>query len=244
MYQHQKDSLASRCIISTSISMNNEGVGHLKSGDYKTAITTFSCALKSCNQVLACRDGGVDTRSLDEYMALSSSNLNEDENEDGDNQVIYRHAIVVPTETPQRDRISKTGHSTPTATMMTAIIIFNGAIAHQLMALEVITVQQGKRTALKTLCKAASLYEICLTLAQEGEICFSSGSILFFLASINNVALVYEAMNADDVANRCLEELLAALVFVIDYGHSVKFDGFFANTSCLLFSASPAAAAA
>jgi tetratricopeptide (TPR) repeat protein len=244
MDQHQKDLLPSRCPISMIINLNNEGVAHLKSGDYKTAIATFLCGLQGCKQqILACRDGETDTRSMDEYMALSSKNSNEDgnedENEDGDNQVIYRHAIIV-RET-QRDRLNKTCQNTATATMMSTIIIFNEALAHHLMALEVMKLQQEKK-AFKILSQAAKLYEMGLILAQQGELC-SSGS-LFVLASINNMALVYIAMNANDVANHCLEKLLATLMFVIDSGDSVKFDGFFANTSYLIFSASPAAAAA
>jgi tetratricopeptide (TPR) repeat protein len=243
--QH-KDSLPSRCMLSTIINMNNEGVAHLKYGDYKTAITTFLSALKSCKQVASQDDGGAaDTPSLDEYMASSNSS-NEDENKDGDNQVIYRHAIVVP-ETRRDDRIiSKAGQkNTATAALMSTIIIFNAAIAHHLMALKVM-IRQEKR-ALKILRKAANLYEIGLTLAQEqGETtCYSGpGSLLFVLASMNNMALVYKAMDANDVANDCLEQLLATIMFVIDCGGSVKFDGFLANTSCLIFSASPGAAAA
>jgi hypothetical protein len=240
MDQHQKYSLPSHRLISTIINMNNEGVAHIMSGNYKTAITTLSYALKKSCKHVASRDGQADSRtSLDEYMTLrSSNNSNEDENEDGDEQVIYRRAIVVPE--TQRDSLSsKTGQNTAAATTMSTIIIFNEAIAHHLMALEVMIRQENR--AFEILRKAAKLYEIGLTLAREGEMC-SSGS-LFVLASINNMALVYRAMRVNDVADLCLEQLLATLMIVIDCGDSVTFDGFFANTSCLIFSASPAAAA-
>ena len=219
--------------------MNNEGVAHLKSGDYKTAITTFSCALKSCQQQIL-GDVETDTRSLEEYMDLSSKNSNQDENEDGGNQVIYRHAIIVPE--MQRDCLNNTCKNTITATMMSTIVIFNQAIAHHLMALEVMVIQQEEKEAFHFLRKAAKLYDFCLTLAHHEHKMCSSGS-LFVLASINNMALVYMAMHANDVADHCLEQLLASLMFVIGRGGSIKFDGFFANTSYLIFSAAPAAAA-
>jgi hypothetical protein len=92
---------------------------------------------------------------------------------------------------------------------MTINIIFNAAIAHHLMALEVM-IRKEKRT-LKILRKAANLYEIGLSLAQEGEMC-SSGSLLFVPASINNIALVYKAMDANADGNGCLEQLLATLM--------------------------------
>jgi hypothetical protein len=70
-----------------------------------------------------------------------------------------------------------------------------------------------------------------------------SWSWLFVLASINNMALVHKALNANNIAKHCLEQLLATLMCVIDCGGSVKFDGFLTNTSCLIFSTAPAAAA-
>jgi hypothetical protein len=234
--------------------MNNQGVALLESGDFNNAIKTFSCALKSC-KVVACREeqGETDTQSWYEYMTLSDNNLSSEDiattSDDGarrvlvddDDQVIYRQAIVVPE--PRNSNV--TGDHAITATMMATVIIFNNAITHHLWALETI-VHQGdknkKKAVKKTLYRrAATFYELGLAMAQEAEMC-SPGS-LFVLASLNNMALVYKAMNANDVASQCLEQLLATLMVAIDCGERVKFDGFFANTSCLIFSAAPAAAA-
>jgi hypothetical protein len=147
--------------------------------------------------------------------------------------VIYRHAIVVPE--MQRCRLNNTCQNTITAAMMSTIMISNQAIAHHLMALEVMVIQQEEKKAFHFLRTAAKLYYFCLTLAHyEHKMC-SSGS-LFVLASINNMALVYMAMHAN------VEQFLASLMFVIDRGGSIEFDGFFANTSYLILSAAPAGA--
>jgi hypothetical protein len=246
-------------LIAKVAKMNNQGVALLESGDFNNAIKTFSCALKAC-KVVACgkKRDETDTQSLDEHMTLSNSTLSSedivmitnndaargalDDDDDDDCQVIYRQAIVVPE--PRNSNVTG-DHTILTATMMATVIIFNDAITHHLWALETMVHQgdKNKREALKKTLysRAAKLYELGLTLAQEAEMC--SPSSLFVLANLNNMALVYKAMNANAVANQCLEKLLATLIFAIDCGDRVKFDGFFANASCLILSAAPAAAA-
>jgi hypothetical protein len=195
-----------------------------------------------------------DTQSLDKYMTLSNNNLSSEDNTttnddddgvllDDDDQVIYRQAILVPE--PRNNKVTGDHAITAiTATMMAIVIIFNDAIAHHHWALETMVRRGDNKKALKkkTLySRAAKLYEIGLAMAQGAEMC--SPSSLFVLATFNNMALVYKAMNANDLANQRLEQLLATLIVAIDCGDRVKFDGFFANTSCLILSAAPAAAA-
>jgi hypothetical protein len=247
----QSKNTSSRISSDPVAKLNNQGVALLESGDFKNAINAFSCALKSC-KVVACREdqNETDTHSLDEYITLSNNNLTSEDNNtiitnddggviDDDHQVIYRQAIVVP-----ESRNEVTEDHAITATMMAIIIVFNDAIAHHLWALEIMAHRgDNKKDAFKkTLCcKAARLYEIGLALAEDADIC--SPSSLFVLANINNMALVCKAMNANEVASRCLEQLLATLMVAIDCGERIEFDGFFANTSGLIFSAAPAAAA-
>jgi phosphoglycerate-specific signal transduction histidine kinase len=152
--------------------------------------------------------------------------------------------LVVP-ETHQRERHLKNAYQntiTTNATMST-ILVFNLAIAHHLMALEVMVIQQEEKKAFHFLGKAAKLYDLGLTLVHREHEIYSSSS-LFVLASINNMALVHMAMHTNDVANHYLEQLLASLMCVIDGGGNIKFDGFLANTSYLILSAAPPAAAA
>ena len=129
--------------------------------------------------------------------------------------------------------------------MISAIIIFNLALTHHLEALE--TQQICNTTVTSTLRKSAKLYQLAFNMLQEVTV--QSNNLIFAMATVNNLGLVFEMLEDDDAAHECFEQLLSTLMFLVDCGDGAavsKFGNgvFFRTISHLISRADVAAAAA
>ncbi len=155
--------------------------------------------------------------------ATQAKAFNEDENE----QYMYRQAIHIPLTIESNYQAS---------IMVSVMIIFNLALAHQLSAV-------GSDKKHSKLRKAADLYEISFNLQQDAN--FKNNNVVFTLATMNNMGIILHKLNDGETANKCFEHLLSTLMFLIDSGEGdvCELDGFLRNVSNLISEPCSAAAA-
>jgi hypothetical protein len=122
---------------------------------------------------------------------------------------MYRQAVHVPVEIEFSFRASA---------LISTMIIFNLALAHQLLA----ATHEKKEQLLS---KAAKLHECGFNLRRAED--FES-NILFTLATMNNLGLIHQQLNDRDQAKKCFEHLLSSMMYLIDCGEGrgFEFDGF------------------
>jgi hypothetical protein len=228
-------------MLQSAIELNNTVVGLITSGDYMRAIVPLSNALKitkkSCSMAIEeaqddCCAQHQRMASLDMCIAHTPSECLSPK--DGDEHYIHREAICIPlsflldSSQPKQD---------VPAVLLTAVILFNLALLHQLSA------QDGENHQAK-LTKAAQLY----TLVDEVQFGIGFGNNVWFaMAAVNNLGLVHTQLQDATNAKRCFESLLAMLMFSTEGAQkrSVDFDGFLRNVSSFistsLFIGAPAA---
>jgi tetratricopeptide (TPR) repeat protein len=216
-----------------AIQQNNVAVSLIEEGNYNDAIITLSEAFKIFKQFIQFMETSnqqipAHESSMDQFM--SAGNCSRDPEENEDNQYIYRRAIRIP---PHIDA------DYSTSVMVSSMIVFNLALAHQL---SVTGVETQERRNCKKLHKAAKLYELSFGLQQNEQWRFN---LLYTLATVNNLGLVYHQLHNNDSAGKCLEHLLSALMVVVDCGKGNihELEGFFRNTSSLISKHVTAAAA-
>jgi tetratricopeptide (TPR) repeat protein len=210
-----------------TIDLNNKAVELIDVGHYEQAISSLRKALQSSKQIIS---EAADTKSpfqmtLDQCMAQSPY-VCQDEKEQ--QLFIYKRPIYIHGQ--------KTMAFNYKASVLTSVVVlFNLSLAYQLSG-----TKDGNARHLK---KAAKLYELAFTMTREED--FES-MILFSLACINNVALVYRELKEMSSSLKCFESLLSTLMFLVDCGEQNvhKLDGFFRNTFHLLVSKTSAAAVA
>jgi tetratricopeptide (TPR) repeat protein len=230
-----------------TIKLNNAGVSLIENGNVKSAIRHFAKALHTSKQFLLDNNSEKDVAqslptiaNLDQCMASSkpapvlmrSVDHDDHENNNGSQGFLYRRAIYIP-ECIQSD------HHYQSRVLISVMIIFNLALAHQLYAME-----NGMRVS--KLHKASKLYVLAYNLQSKEQLV---GNALFTMATVNNLGLVYQQLNETETAGQCFQHLLSTLMFLVDCGEVLQaaselFDGFFRNTSHLIFQHDSAAAAA
>jgi tetratricopeptide (TPR) repeat protein len=215
----------------TAIQRNNSAVSLINTGDYDAAIKALSSALKTYKQQIM---GEADEQpqpvktSLDQCMTQSPvTQAKTSSNEVKYDQYMYRHAIHIPLTVESNYRAS---------IMVSVMIIFNLALAHQLSAV-------GSHKKQIRLRKAAKLYE--LGFSMQRDLNFENDNVLFTLATMNNLGLIHHKLNDGETANKCFEHLLSTLMFLIDSGEGnvCELDGFLRNVSNLISEPYSAAAA-
>jgi tetratricopeptide (TPR) repeat protein len=214
-----------------AIQQNNVAVSLIEEGNYNDAIITLSEAFKIFKEFMHFMETSkqqipANESSMDQFM--SAGNCSRDPEENEDNQYIYRRAIRIPSHINADYR---------TSIMVSSMIIFNLALAHQLSVTGVETKRDNSK-----LRKAAKLYELGFALQQNEQWGFN---LLYTLATVNNLGLVYRQLHNKDFAGKCLEHLLSALMVVVDCGKGNihELEGFFRNTSSLISKHVAAAAA-
>ena len=241
--------------LNEAIRLNNHAAMHINSGMFEIAISTLAAALKASRQILD--NGAADRKEKDDIFTLDQCILSaqqderrlscnyqnqEDESDSGDVMYqrqqykegptfLFRRAIEIPT---SLDEANDYGSSV----MISVIIIFNLALAHQQAGIV------GDEICKAKLNKAAKLYELAYSLQREESM---EGTALFTMATINNLGMIYDSLEETATAGKCFQHLLSTLMFMIDCGESKtisQFEGFFANTSHLIFPHNSAAAAA
>jgi hypothetical protein len=211
-----------------AIQQNNSAVSLIADGDYDAAISGLSSALKTCKQIMGEADEHnqpVKT-SLDQCMAQSPATQAKASNEDENDQYMYRQPIHIPLSIESNYQAS---------IMVSVMIIFNLALAHQLSAV-------GNNKKQSKLGKAAKLYELCFSLQRDEHF---ENNVLFTMATVNNLGIIHHKLNDGETANKCFEYLLSTLMFLIDCGEgdACELDGFLRNVSILISAPCSAAAA-
>jgi hypothetical protein len=171
-----------------SIEQNNHAIAMIENGNYHDAIVALSSALKAYKLILDESDDMMDQQeqiktSLDQCMAQSRPTsdsgdyCHKDLDEDG--QFMYKQAIRIPVNVESHYRA---------AVMVSSMIIFNLALAHQLSA----TASDNR----ETLRKAAKLYELSFNMQRDE---FLDSNTMFTLAIVNNLGLMVRQRDCQQV---------------------------------------------
>ena len=210
-----------------AIQKNNSAVSLIAAGDCDSAISALSSALKTYKQITEEADKHPQPvkTSLDQCMTQSPVTLAKASNEE--ERYMYRQAIHIPLTIECNYQAS---------IMVSVMIIFNLALAHQLSAV-------GSHKKQLKLRKAAKLYELGFNM--QRDLNFENNNVLFTLATMNNLGLIHHKLNDGDTANQFFEKLLSTLMVLIDCGGGdvCELDGFLRNVSNLISEPCIAAAA-
>jgi tetratricopeptide (TPR) repeat protein len=223
--------------IQFAIELNSQGVTLIENGKFESAIPILSAALKASKEDVSGSPVDEDIvmhpkrTSLDECMVPSSRphSTDVDQSSASDGQYVYGSCIQIPSSI--KANCYESG-----IPLVSVAIIFNLALAHQLLA-------ESMDQSDKLLNTAVKLYELAYTLQREE--CMENTSF-FCLATINNLGLIFKCLNKSESAAICFQQLLSMLMFLVDCGASKQvseYDGFFRNTSHLIFNHKIAAAA-
>jgi hypothetical protein len=219
-----------------AIQQNNSAVSLIAAGDYDAAISALSSALITYRQIIMEEEADEHPQpvqiSLDQCMTQSpaATPAKVSSNEEESDPYMYRQAIHIPLTILLESNFQA-------SIMVSVMIIFNIALAHQLSAVGSDDQQLKLRTA-------AKLYELGFSLERD-ENFENNSSILFTLATVNNLGLIHHKLNDGETANKCFEYLLSTMMFLIDCGEGnvCELDGFLRNVSNLISEPCSAAAA-
>jgi hypothetical protein len=226
-----------------AIELNNQAVSLIADRSFEAAIHTLTNALLASKQLL---HDSVDedvamvsvTRSLDQCMSpckqqsevanyghLDDADECTKQEDQGEHFYVYSHVIRIP--------ISIKESTFESSVLISVIIMFNLALAHQLMMLETINKQQPPSNGENILKKAVKLYELAFNLQRDQGM---ENTTLFTLATINNLGLIHQCLKESATANHCFQHLLSTLMILVETGERPgEFEGYFRNTSHLIF---------
>jgi hypothetical protein len=205
----------------TTMEQNNFAVSQIETGAFKAAIQTLQNALKTYRQGMANADGcplqGPSQTSLDECMTRESQITygGREDYQQGSDRYIYREPILIPA-----SMASISG----SCIMASAMVIFNTALAHQLLS------ESEQNQVL--LYKAAKLYELGFKLVLNNE--QSESSVFFSMVVVNNLGAIYHKIDDKDTSDKFFQCLLSSLMFLVqgnDFVVCATVDGFFWNVS-------------
>ena len=139
----------------------------------------------------------------------------------------YDRAVYVP------EVLSVTSNPKSFA-LATVVVMFNLALAHHLKAATSLSAHgpYGIHQH-QSFLKAARLYELCYNLIVKQDL-MDSSSIQFSLAIVNNLGMIYHALNETAKAKKYFEQSLSIIMFMVDngMGDSIdQLDGYFRNTT-------------
>jgi tetratricopeptide (TPR) repeat protein len=237
--------------IQLAIELNNQAAALIGNGQFKFSISALTSALEASKNELSDFSDDEDKywappmmkqTSLDECMLAESSSVEDEQEESNDDEVdqgyyVYNRAIHIPVSSIEEEE--ETSHHS--RVMVSIVTIFNLALAHHLAAMEENSVFRSQ-----LLRKAVKLYELAHNLQREEE--SMENTLLFTMAIINNLGLIYRCLDESEISGKCFQQLLSTLMFLTDCGSENQrdvpaFAGFFRNTSHLIFHLSSAAAA-
>jgi hypothetical protein len=221
--------------IHRAIRQNNQAVSLLRNRNYYEAINTLTHCLQACREILCERDCNNIDRCNEDY---STTELNLDQcMEQTNRSKLFRHfkksggneyylhvqALRIPLNNSHPQNYS-------TLLVVCSVVAFNFALAHQLRARE--ENEEDRRIKLQ---KAATLYEICLSMQQVEELLLGPNT-LFIMVSVNNLGLIYSELNDQSKASVCIDQVLSTLMYLVESGSDCVFelDGFFRNVSSVI----------
>jgi hypothetical protein len=144
----------------------------------------------------------------------------------GSDRYIYREPIRIPTSMACNSRSN---------VMASVMVIFNLALAHQLLS-------ESKEQNQVLLHKAAKMYELGFKLVRNEE--FESSNF-FSMVIMNNLGASYHQLNDEDRSDKYFECLLSSLMYLVEGKDLVvcaTVDGFFGNVSAAHHCLAPPAA--
>jgi tetratricopeptide (TPR) repeat protein len=223
--------------------LNNHAAGLIRDGKFEIAIVILTKALRCARNIMSNCDGKVHQRIPKEETTLDScmvrtrpetddkshSEMDIDKQDSG--YYIYRTPMQVPS--------TMKSSSYEEQVILSVTIMFNLALAHHLSFLD-----EGFEHPRSRIRKAIKLYEYAYTMQRDERLISNA---FFTMATLNNVGQIYQTMKASDLAEKCFQQLLATLMFVVDCGEGrgtfSGLEGFFQNTTHLVLHLGPAAAA-
>jgi hypothetical protein len=126
--------------------------------------------------------------------------------------------------------------------VMTVIIVFNMALAHHQIALQLQCDDCGKDYQMR-LDEALKLYHLGFCMQIRGDVHMD---MTYALATVNNTAQIYKAMNRQKKAQTFFTHMVSSLIMMIENGEADlvdELDGFLLNASRLILKTAAAAAA-
>jgi hypothetical protein len=199
--------------LATPIARNNRAAAMINAGEIEAAISTICEALLTSRDMI---EKAEETTHLPLHLTLDglmTKCVHFDNSGDSQEQKTFMHRCAIHID----DTAEDTTCSYESRAVVSAVLIFNLALAYQLAAAKTTT---GNDRYLK---KAAKLYGLA-----------------------NRMGLVYQDLRDIVAAQKCFEHLLSTLMFLVDCGETdvvPDMDGFFLNTSHLVVTQASAAAA-
>jgi tetratricopeptide (TPR) repeat protein len=217
----------------TPIALNNRAVAMINVGELEAAISTTCEALQTARDVV---EEAEERTHLPLHLTLDglmTKCVHLDNSGDSQEQKRFMHRRAIYIDEAAED----TTFSYESREVVLAVLIFNLALAYQLAA--------AKTTAAndRYLKKAAKLYALAIRILHEEQL---ESATLFSMTCINNMGLVFQDLRDIVAAQKCFENLLSTLMFLVDCGKTdvvPDMDGFFMNTSHLVVAQASAAAA-
>jgi hypothetical protein len=219
--------------LATPIARNNRAVAMINAGEIEAAISTICEALHTSRYLV---EEAEETTHFTLHLTLDGLMTNcvhLHNSGDSQEQKTFMHRCAIHID----DTAEDTTCSYESRAVVSAVLIFNLALAYQLAAAKTTT---GNDRYLK---KAAKLYGLANRMSHEEQL---ESSTLFSMTCINNMGLVYQDLRDIVAAQKCFEHLLSTLMFLVDCGEAdvvPDMDGFLMNTSHLVVAQASAAAA-
>jgi hypothetical protein len=226
----------------SAIDMNNEAASLIEKGRYKSALSLLSRVLTIVQSEVDSQNGDDDddtmmsgfqsaysTRDMEEIQARRQ--LCKFENFAPDQGFIYSHPIRAANLDEHDQQY-----------VMTIIIVFNMALAHHQIALQLQCNDCGKDYEMR-LSDALKLYHLGFCMQMKGDVHMD---MTYALAMVNNTAQIYKAMNRQKKAQTFFTYMVSSLMMMIENGEAElvdELDGFLRNASRLILKEAVAAAA-
>jgi tetratricopeptide (TPR) repeat protein len=219
------------------IALNNLGAQYMQMGDYKTAIQFLSSSFSlSMQQLHHHFTATTDERSAVVYRHLVTTidtwmkrDCNYPSNKNVSGEFVYRDPIWIPDKAYPNDLI------------FPIVNTFNLGLAYHLLATTTTTTTSRdddgiEEDTVKLLRQSLKLYQYSFRLQRtRGR---AGNSPFFFMATINNVGVVFSILGQTRDANQCFQQLLSLIMYMktarvsmatSNYNVS-EFEAFFQNT--------------
>ena len=235
----------------TASKLNNDAVKLIDSNQYDMSIDKLTRALSEAKQELVA--SGATTTSISggskllptlDSLMLDTAVCSSPADKIGESHyyTCYRPITLSTVTTTTSEEYKEYA-----LMIQSAAIIFNLALTYQLQAATLTSITRRS----STLTKAVKLYEMAHNFAREVSLLERTEvNPLFIMATINNMAIVYDSLHNDRASTCMLKHLLSTIMRLSDCGlivseiaTSSQFDGFLRNVLPLVSKISVAPAA-
>ncbi|CAJ1948385.1 unnamed protein product [Cylindrotheca closterium] len=183
------------------IHQNSATVAYIRQHDYPSALESSASVLLLLQHLDTTPSGTTSTipsplDCLDQCMLLSEVDTTSNDRANRKTAFVYEQGILLP----------------PTATeytMVSAVVIFNSALAHQLFAQQ----QQDKDASQRYLLMSRRLYG--LAYGVHSRACHS---MLFQFVVINNMAVIDQQTGNPEQSTQYFKHLMTVLLLMVDQG--------------------------